>query len=50
MPASSAFSVGPLNALVSTSGTAIPSTLPEMAVFIALTISPTSAVFDPVHW
>src|SRR5215207_8908627 len=50
MPASSALSVGPLNALVSTRQTAMPSALPAMAVFIALTISPTSAVLDPVHW
>ena len=50
MPASSAFSVGSLNAFRSTRQTAMPSTLPEIAVFIALTISPTSAVLDPVHW
>ena len=50
MPAASAFSVGSLNAFRSTRQTAMPSTLPAIAVFIALTISPTSAVFEPVHW
>ena len=50
MPAASAFSVGPLNAFRSTRQTAIPSTLPEIAVFMALTISPALAVLDPVHW
>jgi hypothetical protein len=39
--------VGALNALVSMSATAIPSALPVMAVFIALTISLTSLVFEP---
>ena len=50
MPAASAFSVGSLNAFRSTRQTAMPSTLPAIAVFIALTISPTSAVLEPVHW
>ena len=50
MPAASALSVGPLNAFGSMIATAIPSALPEIAAFIALTISATSAVLDPVHW
>src|SRR3954468_13891087 len=50
MPAASALSVGPLNAFLSTRQTAMPSALPAIAVFMALTISPTSAVLDPVHW
>src|SRR4051812_13479367 len=50
MPAASALSVGPLNAFLSTRQTAMPSAFPAIAVFMALTISPTSAVLDPVHW
>src|SRR3954471_19833977 len=50
MPASSALSVGPLNALLSTSATAMPSALELMALFIALTICPTLLLSDPVHW
>src|SRR3954467_6918995 len=50
MPASSALSVGALNAFGSTRQTAMPSAFAEMAAFIALTISLTSAVFEPVHW
>src|SRR5215216_2665874 len=50
MPASSAFSVGPLNAFWSVIATAMPSTLPVIAVFMALTISAVSAFSEPVHW
>src|SRR3954464_9050515 len=50
MPACSALSVGALNALGSTRQTAMPSALAGMAGFIALIISLTSAVFEPVHW
>src|SRR5919197_5295948 len=50
MPASSALSVGALNAFWSTRQTAMPSALAAIAAFIALTISLTSAVFEPVHW
>src|SRR4051812_2202608 len=50
MPACSALSVGALNALGSTRQTAMPSALAVMAAFIALIISLTSAVFEPVHW
>src|SRR4051812_18101948 len=50
MPACSALSVGALNAFGSTRQTAMPSALAEIAAFIALTISLTSAVFEPVHW
>src|SRR5262245_23758144 len=50
MPASSALSVGALNAFWSTRQTAMPSALAEIAAFIALTISLTSAVLEPVHW
>src|SRR4051795_268085 len=49
MPASSALSVGALNAFWSTRQTAMPSALAEIAAFIALTISLTSAVLEPVH-
>src|SRR5580765_713087 len=50
MPAASALSVGSLNAFWSTRQTAMPSALAAIAAFIALTISLTSAVLDPVHW
>src|SRR3954451_23743732 len=50
MPASSALLVGPLNALVSTSATAMPSALELIALFIALTIWPTLLLSEPVHW
>ena len=50
MPASSAFCVGPSNAFGSTTQTAMPSALPEIAVFIALIISGVFAVCEPVHW
>ena len=50
MPAASALSVGALNAFWSTRQTAMPSAFAEIAAFIALTISLTSAVFEPVHW
>src|SRR3954471_13420458 len=50
MPASSALFVGPLNALVSTSATAMPSALELIALFIALTISRTLLLSEPVHW
>ena len=50
MPALSAFSVGASNAFGSTTQTAMPSALPEIAAFIALIISGVFAVCDPVHW
>ncbi len=50
IPASSAFFVGALNALVSMRHTAIPSAFEEIAVFIAETICETSLVSEPVHW
>src|SRR3954467_8143356 len=50
MPASSALSVGALNAFGSTRQTAMPSAFAEIAALIALTISLTSAVLEPVHW
>src|SRR4051794_16574019 len=50
MPACSALSVGALKAFGATRQTAVPSALAEIAAFIALTISLTSAVFEPVHW
>src|SRR5829696_10037352 len=49
MPLSSAFWIGSLNATGSTTETAIPSALPEMALFIASTISDTVESSDPVH-
>src|ERR1044072_742211 len=50
MSASSALFVGPLNALVSTSATAMPSALELMALFIALTIWRPFLLPEPVHW
>ena len=50
MPAASAFSVGSLNAFWSVMAIAMPSALPVIAVFMALTISETLAVSEPVHW
>src|SRR3712207_4640499 len=46
---SSAFWIGSLNASGSTTETAMPSALAEMAEFIASTISLTTEVSDPVH-
>ena len=50
MPASSARSIGSLNASRSTSATAIPSALPAIAASKASTISGMSDVSEPVHW
>src|SRR5260370_3701387 len=50
MPADNAASTGALNATGSMIETAIPSTLPAMAVFIALTMSATILFAEPVHW
>src|SRR5919205_3169564 len=50
MPASSAFLMGPLNALRSTSATAMPSTFALTALLNALTISLTLLLSEPVHW
>src|SRR5215218_9462870 len=50
MPASSAWLTGSLKASLSTTASAIPSALAEMAVFMALTISATIESLDPVHW
>ena len=50
MPALSALSVTASNAFGSTTQTAIPSALPEIAAFIALIISGVFAVSEPVHW
>src|SRR5918992_1266379 len=50
MPALSALSTGCLNAFLSTTASAMPSALPEMAELVALTISDTIESFDPVHW
>ena len=50
MPASNARALGALKACGSTIGTAMASALAAMAAFIALTISPTSALAEPVHW
>ena len=49
MPASSALLVGSLNASGRRCATAMPSALPAIAASKALTISGTSAVFEPVH-
>lgn len=50
MPADRAWSTGPLKAFLSTTASAIPSALAEIAVFVALTISATIDSLDPVHW
>src|ERR687888_1369166 len=50
MPASSALSTGSLKALLSTTASAIPSALAEIAELVAFTISPTIESFEPVHW
>ena len=50
MPADSAAFTGSLNAVGSMIETAIPSALAAMAAFIALTISETLLVAEPVHW
>src|SRR6266545_2868908 len=50
MPASSAWSTGPLKASLSTTATARPSALPEIAVLVAFTISATFDSFEPVNW
>src|SRR4029453_11993276 len=50
MPAASAWLTGSLKASLSTTASAIPSALAEMAVFMALTISATIEPLDPVHW
>src|SRR5215207_11175398 len=50
MPASSAWLTGSLKASLSTTASAIPSALAEMAVFTALTISATIESLEPVHW
>src|SRR3954471_1527686 len=50
MSAASALSVGALNAFRSTRETAIPSAWAVIALFIALTISLTLLVSEPVHW
>ena len=49
MPAASAFWTGALNAAGSISVVAIPSTPPLTALLIALTISDTLLVAEPVH-
>src|ERR671912_285556 len=50
MPASSAWLTGSLKASLSTTASAIPSALAEIAVFVAFTISATIESLDPVHW
>src|SRR5262245_48750801 len=50
MPAARAWSTGALKAFLSTTASAIPSALAEMAVFMAFTISATIESLDPVHW
>ena len=50
MPAASALLTGSLKASLSTTASAIPSALAEIAVLVALTISATLEVADPVHW
>src|SRR6266508_2533857 len=50
MPASSAWSTGSLKASLSTTATARPSALPEIAVLVAFTISATFDSFEPVNW
>src|SRR5215216_95226 len=50
MPAASARSTGSLNAVGSTSETAMPSTFALIALLKAFTISLTLLLCDPVHW
>src|SRR5262249_7196774 len=50
MPAASALSTGAVNAVLSTTATAMPSALAEMAEFSALTICGTTESWEPVHW
>src|SRR6266511_5328878 len=50
MPASSAWLTGALKAFLSTTASAIPSALAEIAALVAFTISATTASFEPVHW
>src|SRR5215211_5783024 len=50
MPAARALLTGSLKASLSTTASAIPSALAEIAVLVALTISATLEVVDPVHW
>src|SRR4029453_3268076 len=50
MPASSAWLTGVLKAFLSTTASAIPSALAEIAVLVALTISATIEDLEPVHW
>src|ERR671924_2427804 len=50
MPASSAWSTGALKAALSTTASAIPSALAEIALLVALTISATIESLEPVHW
>src|SRR3954451_5660050 len=50
MPAASAWSTGALNAVLSTTAIASPSAFPLIAVLVALTISATTELAEPVHW
>src|SRR5207249_5394633 len=50
MPLASAFFVGPSNAFVSITATAMPAAFAAIAAFMAETISPTSLLAEPVHW
>ena len=50
MPAASAFATGWSKACGSTMQVAMALALEAMAAFMALTISPTSALAEPDHW
>src|SRR4051794_23399764 len=50
MPAASAWLTGALNAVLSTTAIASPSAFPLIAVLVALTISATTELAEPVHW
>src|SRR5512133_2852298 len=50
MPAASAWLTGALKAFLSTTASAIPSALAEMAGFMALTLAGMIESLDPVHW
>src|SRR5918996_3355523 len=50
MPASRAWSTGARKAALSTTATAMPSALAEMAALVAFTISATIESLDPVNW
>src|ERR671938_1198673 len=50
MPASSALSTGERKALLSTTASAMPSALDEIALLVAFTISATIEFCEPVHW